>query len=125
MGLNIFSVIAILGVIQGIFLGIVVLTKRRKRRAANVFLSLLIFSISITLIHAVLFISKYYFEFPHLIGFANPLPFLFGGLLYLHVKAFSRKEYVFRKTDLLNFFPFIICLGYMTGFYIKPPEYKL
>lgn len=123
--LDIFSTIGILGVLQGIFLGFVVLTQKRKKRASNLFLALLIFVITLILIRGVLVFSKYIFLVPQVIGAFNSIPFLVGVFLYLHIKAFSNKEFRFTKADLLHFMPFVICNVYYISFYIQPVEYKI
>lgn len=123
--LDIFSTIGILGVLQGIFLGFVVLTQKRKKRTSNFFLALLIFVITLILVRGVLVFSKYIFLVPQLIGSFNSLPFLAGVFLYFHILTFSNKNFKFSKRDLLHFIPFILCNVYYLDFYSQSIEYKL
>lgn len=123
--LDIFFVIGTLGVLQGIFLSLVVLTQKRKRRISNIFLALLIFVITLILFRGVLYFSKYMFLVPQLIGSFNSIPFLVGVFLYLHIQAFSNKDFKFTKTDLLHFIPFVLYNIYYISFYIKPLEFKI
>lgn len=70
----------LLGVVQGLILGGVLLTLDRGNPSANRVLGLLMILFSITISTHVLFETGFYHRAPHLLGIANPIVFLFGPL---------------------------------------------
>ena len=82
--MDIISIIVILGIIQGFFLGILLLTLERGNKKANrlfgILMLLFSFSISGFIIHR----FNFYKDVPFLIGLPQTVIFLFGlALLFL------------------------------------------
>src|SRR5574337_423794 len=99
-------IIILLGAIQGVFLAVALATKQRNR-TANCLLAaaMLAFSIHMatTVYHAAGLVQVY----PHLFGFAYPMPFLYGPLIYLYARAAANRSRRLTRRDALHFVPFL------------------
>ena len=118
--LDIFSIIFLLGALQGIFLSILLFTRYRNSRA-NVYLAWLILSYSVFLIEQLLSeISK---EHPHLMMILMGLPFLFGPLHLMYVSVLTDSRIKFAKPHWLHFLPFILFkIYYLQVFFLTKKE---
>ena len=85
--LNIYSVLTILGAVQGIFLAFVLLTQKRANPTSNRLLASLILVVVFSLGVVSLLLSKIFEPGIVLYPIATPLPILVGVLLYLYVKS--------------------------------------
>ena len=118
--MDIFSIIFLLGALQGIFLSILLFTRYRNSRA-NVYLAWLILSYSVFLIEQLLSeISK---EHPHLMMILMGLPFLFGPLHLMYVSVLTDSRIKFAKPHWLHFLPFILFkIYYLQVFFLTKKE---
>lgn len=95
-----FDIIIILGIIQGIFLGLSLLTHKRGNKKANGFLSLLMIIIALHLANSLLFTTEYYKKIPELIIVGRLYVFLFGPILFLYVKALTWQNFKINKKNI-------------------------
>lgn len=123
--MDIFDVIILIGIVQGILLGLALLTFKRGNRKANGLLGLLMITFSLSISHFLLSSLNQYVRFPHLMRINQPLVFLFGPLLYFYVSVLIRKNFQFRLIHSLHMLPYFLFLLYLTPFYIKSSDQKL
>lgn len=118
------TLLIFLGIIQGFFLGGTLLTINRGNRRANRVLGGLIIFFSLSISHTVLFNTGAYQFVPHLIMAGFPLIFLFGPLFYFYVQFLITPDQI-KKTSLLHFLPFVICVGCLLPFYLQSGPAKI
>ena len=87
---DVWTVLLIIGAIQGYFLSVILFSMNRGRRTANICLGLLILSFSLLLTQYVVRISGLYLQWPHLIAITNPLWYLIGPLSLLEESTYNR-----------------------------------
>lgn len=118
------STLILLGALQGAVLA-VVLWRREADRLANRLLAALVALVALMLLAGEVD-GRWGPRYPHLLGLAAPLPFLFGPLLYLYVIALTRP---FTRPDprwLAHALPFAGKAIYMARvFYFEAPPVKL
>lgn len=117
-----FSFIILLGVIQGIFLSLFFLIRKKENQHTALFLGLMIFFFAL---HNFDFWAGYtYFtlKHPHLLDASVPLSFTMGPLIYQYVSGyFSSKT---NKTIFLHYIPAALYLGYSMFFFLQSGELK-
>ena len=106
MTLDWLHVIILLGAIQGVFLT-VALAARRRNRTANRLLAAAMLAFSIGMASSVYHAAGLEQRYPHFFGWAYPLPFLYGPLIYLYAVAAADREYRLTRRDTLHFVPFL------------------
>lgn len=117
--------VILLGVLQAAVLA-AVLAARRTDRLANRFLATLIGAVALMLLFGYLNARFAFRGYPHLLALGNPLPFLFGPLLYLYVAALTRPIARFDPRFLVHALPFVAHVIYMLQvFYLKTGAEKL
>ncbi len=123
--MDIITEIILLGIVQGVFLGIGLLTIRRGNRRANRLLGILMLLFSFSISHTVFYNTGLYYRYPHLMMLSYPVLFLFGPLLYFYVRLLMQPGYRFGRRDSLHFIPFLLCVIGLLPFYILDSEQKL
>lgn len=118
------STIHLLGAAQGIFLAVILASKRRNS-VANKILAGVMLAFTLELITTVYHAKGYDEAWPHFIGATYPFPFLFAPLLYLYAEAVSEGVSSFRKSYLLHLIPFALVVLYMTPFFLQNGADKL
>ncbi len=118
------TTLLILGAAQGIFLGVSLLG-RKVNTTANRVLAVVMFVSAVFLLVGVFYIEDYYLRFPHLIGFGQPLVFLFGPILYLYALLVSTGGQEFKKVWLLHFLPYLLNIVYFAPFILGSAEAKI
>lgn len=106
------SIITLLGIAQGIFLGFLLLAINRGNKTANRLFGILMimFSISISgFEYSRLDLIKY---FPFFGAFASAVIFLFGPLFYYYVRALTETNFHFRRVCYLHLIPFFLLIVY-------------
>ena len=95
----------LLAVAQGLVLAVLILYKRPRHKAKQLF-GLLVLFFSITLLHIVLeeSISAFNSKFPVPMEFS----FCFGPLVYLHILLIKNPQRGLRRKDLLHFLPSLL-----------------
>jgi AraC-like DNA-binding protein len=102
------SVITLLGVVQGFYLGLIVMLMRSPNRRANRFLGLLLMSYGVSILHFVFFRQGVYASVPDLISLSFPVLFLFGPLFYFYVVLLTDRTHPIRWKDLWHGVPFLL-----------------
>ena len=123
--MGIMEFIVLLGVVQGLILGGVLLTLDRGNRAANRVLGLVMILFSITISTHVVLESDFYRRAPHLLGIGNPIVFLFGPLFLLYTRLQISGPTRIKRRFLWHFLPFGLCLAYWTPFYLSSGADKI
>jgi len=123
--MDILSVVIILGIVQGFYLGIVLLVMKSPNRRANRFLGFLLFSFSMSITHFLFLRIGTYHAFPELLQVSFPFLFLFGPLFYFYVVLLTNRTRVLRTRDLLHGLPFLIMVLSTIPFCFLPSAEKL
>ena len=101
--INIFSILVLLGGIQGLLFAVLLLV-RKQNYQANRFLTVFLATIGLTLIHQFLIDSGYISHSQFLIGSTLPLEFIFPPTLYLYIRSITQMTSSKAKT-WLHFIP--------------------
>lgn len=129
-GLDLWEVIALVGVAHGFFLAFVLWTQNRGDRTANRLLAALVALFSYQLLHIALYWTRALELVPHLWGTAWLLPYLYGALLYLYSRRVTEPSWSFRVRDpadfahFAHFAPFVLFTLLFSRFYLLPVEAK-
>jgi AraC-like DNA-binding protein len=119
--MNITSIVAIIGFIQGLFLLTVLIPKVKKSTPsfyAALLLSVFIFDLGTYWLHINNLISK----LTLLIGFAETTLFLYGPILYLYVSSvLNVDKLVTLKSNLFHFIPAVIVFSLVSPFLFGYP----
>ena len=118
------TLLLILGVAQGLFLAILLLT-RRENPVANRILAGAMITFSAFLVEVALYRRNYYLDFPHLIGISQPVIYLFGPMIYLYTRALSTGARSFERRSLIHFIPALVVVTYYLPFFLKPGAEKI
>lgn len=119
------SVIILLGIVQGFFLGSLLILIDSPNRRANRFLGLLFFCFSISISHFLLKRGDLYQTFPHLVGVPFPVLFLFGPLFYFYVRILTDRTLKLQSLQLLHAVPFVLAVVSALPLYVASAEEKL
>jgi AraC-like DNA-binding protein len=114
----------VLGVAQGLFLALLLLT-RRENAAANRILAGALVAFAIFLAEAALYAGNHYRGFPHLIGISQPVVFLFGPAIYLYVREVGGEPVRPGWIALLHFAPAAVVVLYFLPFYASSGSHKI
>lgn len=121
--MSIFTIVTAIGIIQSLFLGIVLLTGRRNNPKANMILGLLLCLIASS-ITPILF---FHIEAPPVLDFlfkvVPDVRFLFGPLLLFYAHAMIRRDFRFRLKHMLHFLPYYLA-GVASG-YVRFQSYEI
>ena len=112
--MQLLSLINFTASIQGVFLSYLLFNKRSESREYRV-LALLVLVMSIGLLGAVLGLSGYYKQFPHLMRIGDPMGLLLGPLLYLYIYLLTQGKTP--KYFLLHLVPFALYVSSIIPFY--------
>jgi AraC-like DNA-binding protein len=121
--MQLLSIINFTASIQGIFLSYLLFNKKSESREHRA-LSFLVLVMSIGLLGAVLGLSGYYKQFPHLMRIGDPMGLLVGPLLYLYIHLLTRgttpKRFYFHVVP-----PFALYVVSIIPFYALSAEEKI
>ena len=121
---NIWSVIILLGVGQGVFLS-VYLVSRSENRKANKWLAFLLSVVSLHLLEYAANISAITLKYPILIAITYPLLFCMGPLYFFYCRSLLDKDYHTTLKTIRHFVPAILVLLIMLPFYLMPGTEKI
>lgn len=120
--MQLLSLINFTASIQGVFLSYLLFNKRYESREYRV-LALLVLVMSIGLLGAVLGLSGYYKQFPHLMRIGDPMGLLLGPLLYLYIYLLTQGKTP--KYFLLHLIPFALYVSSIIPFYTLSASEKI
>tara|TARA_R110000868_G_scaffold383578_13_gene650794 strand:- start:6983 stop:8089 length:1107 start_codon:yes stop_codon:yes gene_type:complete len=120
--LDTWTSIFLIAAVQGLFLSILLFSSRNR---SKIFLGILVFLFSFTLIEYVLFWTGYRFIFPHLNRISEPLFFLYGPIIYFYSLSLKKNESIKKTSILIHLFPFLISFFMMTPYYLLDGGVKI
>ncbi len=123
--MQITTLLIILGIAQGLFLGMILITIRRGNRRANLVMGTLIILFAVSISHFAFLKTNVYEIYPHLYKTAQPLLFLFGPLFLLYVRIHTERNFRFHASFLLHFIPFVLFIIYLLPVYTMPASEKI
>ncbi len=123
--MDLITIIILIGIGQGFFVSVLLLTLNRGNKTANHLLGILMILFSLSIIGFVFVRTDSYKEFPFMIGIPSTVIFLFGPLFYFYVKELTSGHFKFKKVELLHFIPFTALIIYRLPFYLKSGGEKL
>lgn len=120
--LDVYALIILLGVAQGVFLSVFFLTGERGRSVANRCLGLLLLALAAIITEILLCYTNYMFHTLWLVDFSEPLNFTIGPLFFYFV--YARLHGRLPKRWAWHLLPFgVWCVNAVTWFY-QPVELK-
>ena len=122
---NLWTVIILVGALQGFILSLFLLVNKKGNRSANKILAFFIVSISVDVFVSYLYLSDTVTRLPHFVAVSEPLYTTFGPLLYLYTRFLTDLKFKFRKRHALYFAPAFIEMLLWMPFYLKPASVKL
>jgi len=123
--LNIYVVIGIAAIAQGIFLGLFMFFKKRKQKISAYLLGILLLIFAFILTHDVLSYSRYMLEVPHFLGLGPVFTFTIGPLIFLYIRFICIKNLKLKWVDLLHFAPTLIVFFSRIDLFSMPINFKI
>ncbi|MCK9420523.1 MAG: helix-turn-helix transcriptional regulator [Nitrospirae bacterium] len=127
--INVFSVLILIGAVQGFLLAGALLFMRRGNRLANLYLAALFLAMSVLLIDGFFHVTNYDGPYRYLLGLSWPVNFLPGPFLYFYVRELSSpSRRVFPRIQLLHFLPMTasaLIISYYFIAYGHAPEWAV
>lgn len=120
--LDVFALIILLGIVQGLFLGIFFLTGTRRRDVGNRCLGWMMLSISLLTTEIFLNHTNYMFQVLELVDFSEPTNLVAGPLLYLFIHARTRHH--LPKRWWLHLIPFVLWSINSVSWLYQPIPFK-
>lgn len=114
-----------LGSAQGFLLSIILFRQKGANHKANIYLSLLIFFLSLEIFINFLEISGFLIHYPLLNSISDPFYPIYGPLIYLYTKRKTSSKFHFKKKYFLFFLPILLELFAYSDFFLESPEHKL
>ena len=118
------TLVLILGVAQGLFLAVLLLT-RKENAVANRILAGAMVAFSAFLIEVALYSRNYYLDYPHLIGISQPVIYLFGPTIFLYTRTLITGARSFERRSLIHFIPALAVTVYMLPFFLQSGADKI
>ncbi len=119
---DIWAVLLIIGVFQGVFITPLLL---RKRTAAGHWLSFLILILTFLVVSHLAVHIRFYRIWPHFLGVAIPLIFMIGPTYYFYIRSLLDKQFKLRWAHIFHFVPLIIAYLNQLSFYTLPAAEKI
>jgi AraC-like DNA-binding protein len=117
-------VFLLLGVAQGLFLA-VLLSTRRENAAANRILAGTMGAFALFLLESCLYVGGHYRDFPNLIGISQPVVYIFGPAIYVYARTIGGAADAPGRRGALHFLPAAAVLAYFLPFYLEPAPRKI
>ncbi len=95
--MDLVTIIILIGIGQGFFVSVLLLTLNRGNKTANRLLGILMIMFSISISGFVFIRTDSYKDFPFLIGLPSTVIFLFGPLFYFYVKELTSEGFNFKR----------------------------
>jgi AraC-like DNA-binding protein len=119
------TLVNFVGAIQGIFLVIVLLTRKTAKSHANKLLAITLLCFSIYTLGTILKCTRFILAVPHFAGTYPVLLFALGPLIFLYIQSLATTTFTFQWKHILHFVPLFCRILYAVPLYIKSEEYKL
>ncbi len=116
MQLELFDILLILGIIQGVLLSVILLTHKSNQQA-NRLLGLVMLFLSVEILSMLISKIGIVENVIYLVPIFFSLPFIYVPILFLYVKELTADE-KFERYDLLHFLPLVICLCFIAAIYL-------
>jgi AraC-like DNA-binding protein len=120
--LDLFAVIILLGVIQGLFLSFFFLNRKIRRRSSNLYLGLVMLALSLIILEIFLNHTGYMYKVLWIDNFSEPLSFAVPPLMYFYIYSTIRGNSP--KHTWLHLIPFFFWALYCIFYFIQPLELK-
>lgn len=119
------SLLYAVGISYGIFFAAILLGIKKKKCSSDLILALFVLSYALFILPFFLTQTRALYVYPHLIGVSTPFYFTLGPLFFLYVMSLATPGFLFRKTYLFHFIPFLLSVLSWIPFYAHDAEYKL
>lgn len=106
------------------FFAAVILWRRKENHLSNKFLSLLLLTFSLWLIHTFYGISGIFSQNPNFYFRPIYYSFAFGPLIYFYVRSLTNSSIRFQKSDYIHFIPVLLQAGLYLFLFFSTYEYK-
>lgn len=113
------------GVVQGVVLGLALLSTRHGQRLANRLIAAYLFVIALDLCQGMLYVSGYIRWMPHFLRIGSPAAFLIGPLLLLAYKALTNPRFTWQRVMAAHFVPAVLCMTYLLPLYFSSSAEKV
>lgn len=119
ININIFSIIIFLGLVQGLFLSFLLLSKSNR---SHKILGIILLLISLQIFDFFSAYSLISLRYPHLIDISLPVGLAIGPLLYMFYFYLAEKRYP--RFVVLHFIPFFIFSVNQSFYYLQSEDFK-
>ena len=120
--IDLFAIIILLGVIQGLFLSFFFLNRRIRRLPASLYLGLVMLSLSMIILEIFLNHTGYMFQVLRIDNFSEALSFAVPPLMYFYIAStISGKP---ERKAWIHLIPFMFWFLYCIFYFIQPIELK-
>lgn len=121
---NLLSIALAVGIIQGLFLTIILIARKKGNYKSNRFLALFIFAFTLLTLSDFLTETKLVVAFPHSFLLFEPIIFFLGPLAYFYVRSLSTAVLNFRKNDIFHFLIGFLFWLLLVPFYFSGERFK-
>lgn len=122
--LDFLNFVALIGAVQGIFFGLLLLNLPRGNRIANRMLALFLVIYSLSMIGAVAYVSRWILKFPQLGLIHAPFSAVIFAPFLLYILALTQKNFRIKTWHLALFLPFVGLILWEIPFYRLPAAEK-
>lgn len=119
---DIWAVLLVLGVFQGIFVTPLLL---RKGTAAGRWLAFLVLALTLLVLGYLAEHIRLYRIWPHFLGVSLPLMFIIGPAYYFYIRSLTDKQFKFRWIHLPHFIPLLLAYLNRMSFYTLSGSEKI
>lgn len=123
--INFVSLIIIIGVFEGFFVGTYLMLKKSVKNNMNLYLGSVVFTVTLLFVPGFIYRIGLLPTLPHIVHIDFLSYFLFGPLALFYIRACSQKNFKITPKMWLHFLPFILSTLYLLPFYIQPAEAKI
>lgn len=116
---DLWSILILLGAVQGLFLAINCFIIARKGQLANALLGWLLISVCLTVVEVLLCYSNAIAHVPYLTGVSEPFNFIFPPLLYFYTLALAKPNFQWKAHFNWAFLPAFLHAIYLIPFFAQ------
>lgn len=123
--INLIALVSIIGSFEGLLIGLYLVLKKSVKFRANLWLGILILSLTAIILPGAIYRIGLLPDFPHVIHLHMVTLPLLGPAAYLYVRSCTQKDFAMRPILWLHFLPALLLLGYHLPFYFESGETKI